>query len=363
MASFFEEARAAYEECYREADLYGAPLPAELIAKVLGVKKLVDYPREHPRFYDWASKTFRQKLDEFFRDEDLKTLLCALIGYVGARPEEVSAASALTACLSYYIHGGYYPKGGAQRFANALREAVERNGGRVLVKHRVDRIIVEGGEAKGVAVGGRVFRSDVVVANANAKTALLELVGEEHLGREYAEYLRGLRMSPSAFIAFLGVDMDLSSYPTLIKDLDGGYGVAINSNADPSLAPRGMSSVTIVTPANYHDFPERGTEEYSRRKREAAEELVRRAERAIPGLSGRVVVLDAATPKTLERYTSMPEGALYAFDQSVKTKRPYFKTPVRGLYLAGASTFPGGGIEAVVISGIICANDICHWRL
>ena len=54
---------------------------------------------------------------------------------------------------------------------------------------------------------------------------------------------------------------------------------------------------------------------------------------------------------------------IYAFDQSIGTKRPYFKTPIKGLYLVGASTFPGGGIEAVVISGIICANDICNWRL
>jgi len=33
------------------------------------------------------------------------------------------------------------------------------------------------------------------------------------------------------------------------------------------------------------------------------------------------------------------------------------------LYLASASTFPGGGIEAVVIAGMICANDICNWRV
>ena len=42
-------------------------------------------------------------------------------------------------------------------------------------------------------------------------------------------------------------------------------------------------------------------------------------------------------------------------------ERPYFKTPIKGLYLAGASTFPGGGIEAVTISGIIAANDISGW--
>ncbi|MEM0023837.1 MAG: NAD(P)/FAD-dependent oxidoreductase [Thermofilaceae archaeon] len=363
VARFFEDARRAYEECYREAEVYGVPLPGELIAKVFGVEKLVDYPREHPHFYDWMSKTYRQKLDEYFRDEDLKLLLSALIGYVGAEPEKVSAASALTACVSYYLHGGYYPKGGAQRFANSLRDAIERNGGRVLVRQRVDRILVENGEVKGVAAGGRVFRSSVVVANVNAKTALLELVGEEHLGREYAGYITGLKMSPSAFMVFLGVDMDLSGYPTLIKDLDGGIGVVINSNADPSLAPKSMASVTIITLANYHDFPPRGTEEYLRRKREVADELILRAEKVIPGLSERIVVRDAATPKTFERYTSMPEGAIYAFDQSIETRRPFFKTPIKGLYLVGASTFPGGGVEAVVISGIICANDIRGWRL
>ena len=75
-------------------------------------------------------------------------------------------------------------------------------------------------------------------------------------------------------------------------------------------------------------------------------------------MSKHIIVQDAATPKTFERYTSMPEGALYAFDQSIDTRRPYFKTPVKGLYLASASTFPGGGIEAVVISGMICAYDM-----
>ncbi|MEM3194477.1 MAG: all-trans-retinol 13,14-reductase, partial [Candidatus Bathyarchaeia archaeon] len=191
----------------------------------------------------------------------------------------------------------------------------------------------------------------------------LELVGEEHLDKEYADFIRGLRMLPSAFMVFLGVDMDLSGYPTLINDLDGGYGLVINSNADPALAPRGMASLTIITLANYRDFPPRGTEEYLRRKREAAEALIQKAEKIIPGLSKHIIVFDAATPKTFERYTSMPEGAIYAFDQSIETRRPYFKTPIKGLYLVGASTFPGGGVEAAAISGIICANDINGWRI
>jgi len=242
------------------------------------------------------------------------------------------------------------------------KNIIENNGGKVLVSHRVEKILVENGRVTGVRARGKVYRSPIVVANANAKTTFLELVGEENLDREFVEYIRNLRMSPSAFMVFLGVDMDLSGYPSLIKNLDEGFGIIINSNADPSLAPKGMASVTLITLANYYDFPERGTREYLEKKKEMAEALISKAEKVIPGLSKHIVALDAATPKTFEHYTLMPEGAIYAFDQSVGVKRPYFKTPVKGLYLASASTFPGGGIEAVVISGIICANDICGWK-
>jgi len=360
--AFFDEAKKAYDECYRDL-AYGAPLPAELIAKVFGPKKLLDYPKEHPHFYDWMNKTYMQKLSEFFTNEDLKTLLYALLGYLGTKADETPASSALTAAVAYYLYGGYFPKGGAQRFANTLRDFIERNGGKVLTKHRVDKILVEDGEVRGVKVGERVFRSPVVVANVNAKTVFLKLIDKQHLSTDFLEYIKNLRMSPSAFMVFLGVDMDLSSYPTIINNLDEGYSVVINSNADPELAPEGMASLTILTLASYRDFPERGTEEYLKKKRELAEALIKKVEKVIPDISSHIVVMDAATPKTFERYASMPEGAIYSFHQSINTRRPYFKTPIRGLYLASASTFPGGGIEAVVISGIICAHDICGWRL
>ncbi|OYT32302.1 MAG: all-trans-retinol 13,14-reductase [Thermofilum sp. ex4484_79] len=359
---FFDEARKAYEECYRDAEVYGTPLPAELIVKVFGEKKLLNYPREHPHFYDWMNKTYKEKLDEYFRNEDLKTLLCALLGYIGTSPEKTPASSALTACVSYYLYGGYFTKGGALKFADSLRKVIEKYGGKVLLKHKVDEILVENGEVRGVRVGEKVFRSKIVVANANAKTTFLELVGEDKLSKEFIEYIKSLKMSPSCFMVFLGVDMDLSHYPTIIQNLDEGYGILINSNADPSLAPEGKAGLTILTLANYYDFPKRGTKEYLERKKAFANELIKKAEKIIPGLSEHIIVQDAATPKTFERYTSMPEGAIYAFDQSIDTKRPCFKTPIKGLYLASASTFPGGGVEAVVISGMICANDICGWK-
>jgi len=362
ISDFFMEAKKAYGECYKDTEIYGTPLPAELMVKLYGERKLLDYPGEHPHFYDWMNKTYKEKLDEYFKNEDLKELLCALLSYIGTKPEKIPASSALTACVSYYLYGGYFPKGGAQRFANSLEAIIESQGGKVLTGSKVDKILVEDGEVRGVKVKGEILKAPIIVANANAKTTFLELIGEDKLDKTFVEHIKGLKMSPSCFTVFLGVDMDLSTYPTLIKNLDEGYEIVINSNADPSLAPEGKASITILMNASYYDFPERGTEEYSKKKVEMAKILIHKAEKAIPGLSNRIIVRDAATPKTFERYTSMPEGALYSFDQSIGVKRPYFKTPIKGLYLASASTFPGGGIEAVVISGMICANDICNWE-
>lgn len=60
--AFFEEAKRAYEECYADVDPYGVPLPPWLIVKVFGPEKLLNYPKEHPTFYDWMNKTFEEKL-------------------------------------------------------------------------------------------------------------------------------------------------------------------------------------------------------------------------------------------------------------------------------------------------------------
>ena len=277
-------------------------------------------------------------------------------GYTGTKPEKTSALMALTAWIGYLIYGGYFLK--AQRFVNALKDFIENNGGKVITNCKVDKIIVEKGKAIGVKVGDRVFKAPVVVSNVNAKTTFLELVGEEHLSKDFVEYIKSLKMSPSAFVVYLGVNMDLSGYPSIIKNTEG-YEIAIISNANRSLAPEGKSSLLILTSANYHDFP--NGEAYKRVKAEWTERLIKMAERVLPNLSKYIEVVDSATPKTMERYCSMPEGAIYSIDQSINVKRPYFKTPIRGLYLVGASTFPGGGIEAVVISGIICAHDICGW--
>jgi all-trans-retinol 13,14-reductase len=204
--AFFDEAKKAYLECYEDTETYGAPLPPELIVKVLGQRKLLNFPGEHPHFYDWTNKTFKQKLDEHFRNENLKALLRSLLGYIGTEPERTPASSALTACVSYYLYGGYFPRGGAQRFADSLKEFIESHGGNVLVKHKVDRILTENKKVSGVQVGDKVFRSPVIVSNANARTTFLELIGGDELDKDFIGRIKGLKIVPLLLCSVLGCE-------------------------------------------------------------------------------------------------------------------------------------------------------------
>lgn len=54
--------------------------------------------------------------------------------------------------VGHYSSGAFYPVGGSSTIAKAIVPTIERAGGRVLVRARVDRILIENGKAAGVVV-------------------------------------------------------------------------------------------------------------------------------------------------------------------------------------------------------------------
>ena len=358
ISAFFQEASQAYYQFYEFSSRYGTPLPSHLIVKLLGEKAAARLPRDYPAMYDWMNKTYGQKLNEHMDNENLKTLLATMSGRNGTAADTTPGLRALLSCIGPAVEGNYFPLGGPYACVEMLANVIQQHGGTIMTNYKVDRILSDGRRVRGVRSGPDIFQAHVVVANVNARTCVLQLVEANEIGGRYIDFVKSLKMSRSAFVVYAGVNKNLTSYPTYINHVEGDFSIFINSNADNRLAPPGRASVTLTAPIGYGDFPARDERTYDDRKRQFTTFLVRKAEEIIPDLSSSIAVIDAATPHTFESYTSMPEGALYGFDQSVNTRRPHFRTPIKGLYLAGASTFPGAGIESVVMSGIICANDI-----
>jgi len=362
IAAFFQDASEAFYQLHESTRMYGSPLPDHLVVQLMGERAAAQLPRTYPGLYDWMNKSFGTKLDEYFQNPNLKTLFSSQAGQNGTPAVDTPGLRALIGAIGPMLEGSYYPIGSPRGLATTLAESVRGNGGTVKTDYRTDRILTDSRQVRGIRSGDEIFQAHVVVANVNARTCALQLLEANEVGGPYIDFIKSLVMSRSAFMVYAGVEADLSGYPSLITDIDGDFTILINSNVDPRLAPRGRASVTMVAPIGYRDFPSREDREYDDRKRQFAALLVRKAEEVIPELAGKIATLDAATPRTLEDHTSMPEGAMYGFDQSLKGRRPHFRAPIKGLYFVGASTFPGAGIESAVVSASICANDIRGWK-
>jgi phytoene dehydrogenase-like protein len=360
LSAFFAEMKGVYDDIYRDIDERDGVLgPPETVGEML------KYPLTHPYLYRWFDKSYLKMLDSYFANQRLKEILCALTGYLTDNPQALKAF-AMAPIFGYYFDGGYYPKGGSHALAKILASVIERNGGTVLLNSKVEQILVTDGVARGVLVkkmlprdSSEEYEAMVVVSDADVKQTFLHLIAPDHIPAQFLRSIQEIEPSTSAFIVFLSLDYDppLAPLAFYVSQVRPSILIATPSKLDPDLAAPSGSTTTIVTliPNSEARTWKRDAPEYKVRKEAFMEQLIDKAAELLPDLRNHIVNKEAGTPATFHRYTSSWDGAIYGprFGQQLS-----FKTPIRNLYLVGSGTFPGPGVEAVVISALIAANDI-----
>jgi len=159
-----------------------------------------------------------------------------------------------------------YPKGGYGRFAEVCAEAVKRNGGEVRLKTRVERIIVEDGQVRGVDTSAGAFRAPIVISNVGIQPTVLKLVGEEHFDKAYVNYVKDLVVGLGGIGARYFLSKPVLEYPMYFSCSDDLYlnldrclrqqtqvpeeimiFAVVPAVCDPSLAPPGKQCFTTLT--------------------------------------------------------------------------------------------------------------------
>lgn len=320
----------------------------------------------------------------YFVDQRIFLCLYAPIAYCGLDLTQIDMLKYAAAMREIFLEKSYWISGGSRNLSRALALAISENGGEVRVGSRVRKIMLEDGKARGVELeDGRRIRSRCVVSNADATLTFLEMVGEGNLPREFLDSFREMTASWSYFQVYLGLDEKFqvprelrSCFEIVIlpEQPDGGpkvgtsfAGITNYTLLDPSLAEGGKQIVTIGTPLRLENpqdewgvssYLERN-EAYYKKKDAITDQLISLAEKAYPGIREHILVMEAATPLTAQRYTLNRNGCYVGFD--LRHRRLPQRTPIDGLYLAGAWTEPHGGVLGVLLSGKQAAEMVCNY--
>ena len=310
---------------------------------------------------------------------EVRRLLSAFWGYYGLPPSRLNALFYAIATGQYLVTGGQYFKTRSQDLSNTLLETITEKGGEVLLETAAKRILVKKGWVSGVEdENGIRHPAKAVIANSNVPDLFDELIPREEVTSHYLKKLKSYRPSLSSFVVWLGLNRelkDINDYEIFIGSDEGseaayraclsgdlakaGLGVTIYDNLYKGYSLPGTTTLTVMTLCGYEPWKKYETDYFAGRKEVYAKEkdrlaqlLIKKAEaRVIPNLTSMIEVMDAATPLTNVRYTGNYHGAIYGYDRrGARMNLLDVRTPIKGLYLAGAWSH-GGGYTPAMMAG------------
>ena len=266
-----------------------------------------------------------------------------------------------------------YPLGGSAAVAQALVRGLRRHGGELRCGSAVAEILVEGGRAVGVRLesGERLAARQGVVSNASPWDTL-NLLPVQALPRRW----RQQKLDTPACASFLHWHLGLRGeglealpiHHVWVGDWRRAIGAERNmavfsmpSLLDPALAPAGHQVLHAYTPANepwelWRDL-EPGSSAYASLKAERCALFAQVFSQVIPDLAERIVIELKGTPKTHRRYLRVHQGSYGPALGADQSPVPAGTTPIEGLVLCGAGTFPGIGVPPVAVSGAMAAHS------
>ncbi|MBD2460485.1 C-3',4' desaturase CrtD [Oscillatoria sp. FACHB-1407] len=308
-------------------------------------------------------------------DRRLKTFLdLQLKLYSQVDAEETALLYAATALgVSQEPQGLWHLQGSMQVLSDRLVAALERDGGKLLMRHTVNRIHTERGRAIAVEIHNQktgetwVEPADQIVANVTVQN-LMQLLGDA-APNGYQRRVDKLPQSSGAFVVYLGVEQaaipaDCPPHLQFLYDYDGPIGennslfVSVSHPGD-GRAPDGRATITassFTDPTLWWQC-----QDYEGLKQQYTQEAIARLSQFFNLTPDTLIHQEAATPRTFAHYTGRDRGIVGGVGQRIPTFGPFGfanRTPVNHLWLVGDSTHPGEGTAGVSYSALTVVRQI-----
>ena len=349
--------------------------------------------RDEQRLLRWLPMPVADLAHEWFENDLLRATIAGP-GVSGTRLGPRSAGSSLVMLLREAHrrlagqHSGSV-RGGPGALTRAMAAAAIGAGAEIRTGVRVERIIVRDERVVGVLAEGLEIPAATVLSCADPKTTFLDLLDPMDLTPDFLAKMRNYRaagtvakvnLALSALPSFNGVtDASMMSGRIHIgPDLDYlerafdhvKYGemssspwldITIPSVLDPELAPAGAHVASIYV--HYAPYSLR-TSDWRSSKDALLSKVLETLDAYAPGLRSQVLTASVITPADLHADYGFSGGHIFhgelTLDQ-LYAMRPLlgfgkYETPIRGLYLGGAGTHPGGFMTGA--SGRLAARRV-----
>ena len=324
-------------------------------------------------------------LDEYFESPEVKTALAnqSIIGHF-AGPSSPCTAFTLSHNLLGHINGVAgawgFTVGGMGGIPDALAKAAWALGVDILLNAPVERILTKEGRATGVRIeDGRVLEARVVLSTADPKRTFLSMVDPDVLPSEFVRAVRRIKIHGAA----MKVNCALSELPDW-SALPGGPGpqhrgstylcpsmeyaeaafadakhgipsrdpwmeIVTQSVLDPSVAPPGKHTLSVYVQYTPYRLASGSWEDI---KESYADRVIETLAEYAPHVPDAILARQVLTPLDLERRFGLTEahqshgemGPDQFFSFRPVPGWSNYRMPIRGLYLCGAGTHPGGGV-------------------
>jgi phytoene dehydrogenase-like protein len=329
-------------------------------------------------FYDDQSMTTRELFERFFPGhDDVHRLLMEPIAYANGSTLDDPAISYGIVFSNFMSKGIYTVRGGTDQIIEKMREELLKNGVDIRTKCLVEKIIIKDRKAAGViAKNGRGchyhIKSKVVVSNGNLLSTIHRLVGDENFSERFIEEANRVRLNNSTCQVYIGIKKgekidyigDLL-FTSEAKKFDPQELRSKNTTSRsfsiyyPQIRPGSdMYSIVASSNASYDDWANLSEEEYRNSKEDLIQRTLNALEKYIPKIRDKIDHMEAATPKTFQRYTLHLSGASFGTKfEGLKVSMGIPKE-IAGLFHTGSVGIIMSGWLGAANYGVIVANDV-----
>jgi phytoene dehydrogenase-like protein len=328
---------------------------------------------------------------ETFESEEVRAALAWLGAQSGPGPAEPASGELLAMQLSlYHLLGVRRPRGGSGMLTQALARCLQHHGGAVKLNQAIRQILLENGRVAGVeTVTGDRYKAPLVISNAHVQTTLLKLLPAGALRPGLRRRVENIKVANGFGMTVRYGMAELPNYRVLPGQDESGKVQAGEQHRamqllcpsmeylgqtyaeagagrpperpaviamtpgviDPTLAPPGRQVLYLW--AQSHPYRLANGENWAAIRQREADKCLQVVEDFAPGIKEAVLGQYSKSPVDLEEIGGLVRGNLMHIDMSIGQmfmRRPLpelanYRTPIEGLYLTGASTHPGGGVN------------------